>query len=225
MYGPASMAMDTLHSNYVRFSVLAVSSIFFLVDPFAAIPAFLAITAGADRQRQRRMARRGALTCFIVLMTFALAGKLIFRMFGITLPAFEIAGGVILLLIGIDMIEAKRSPTQELSDETAEATAKDDAGIVPLGIPMLAGPGAISSVMILVGEALKFWELMVILGAISLTAWISYLILNGADRVRRIMGETGIRILVRIMGLLLVALAVQFFVNGLTDLGVIARIE
>jgi multiple antibiotic resistance protein len=225
MYGPASIAMDTLHSNYVRFSVLAVSSIFFLVDPFAAIPAFLAITAGADRQRQKRMARRGALTCFIVLMTFALAGKLIFRMFGITLPAFEIAGGVILLLIGIDMIEAKRSPTQELSDETAEATAKDDAGIVPLGIPMLAGPGAISSVMILVGEALKFWELMVVLGAISLTAWISYLILNAADRVRRIMGETGIRILVRIMGLLLVALAVQFFVNGLTDLGVIARIE
>jgi multiple antibiotic resistance protein len=225
MYGPASMAMDTLHSNYVRFSVLAVSSIFFLVDPFAAIPAFLAITAGADRHRQRRMARRGALTCFIVLMTFALAGKLIFRMFGITLPAFEIAGGVILLLIGIDMIEAKRSPTQELSDETAEATAKDDAGIVPLGIPMLAGPGAISSVMILVGQALKFWELMVVLGAISLTAWISYLILNGADRVRRMMGETGIRILVRIMGLLLVALAVQFFVNGLTDLGVIARIE
>jgi multiple antibiotic resistance protein len=225
MYGPASMAMDTLHSNYVRFSVLAVSSIFFLVDPFAAIPAFLAITAGADRRRQRRMARRGALTCFIVLMTFALAGKLIFRMFGITLPAFEIAGGVILLLIGIDMIEAKRSPTQELSDETAEATAKDDAGIVPLGIPMLAGPGAISSVMILVGQALKFWELMVVLGAISLTAWISYLILNGADRVRRMMGETGIRILVRIMGLLLVALAVQFFINGLTDLGVIARIE
>jgi multiple antibiotic resistance protein len=225
MYGPASMAMDTLHSNYVRFSVLAVSSIFFLFDPFAAIPAFLAITAGADRRRQRRMARRGALTCFIVLMTFALAGKLIFRMFGITLPAFEIAGGVILLLIGIDMIEAKRSPTQELSDETAEATAKDDAGIVPLGIPMLAGPGAISSVMILVGQALKFWELMVVLGAISLTAWISYLILNGADRVRRMMGETGIRILVRIMGLLLVALAVQFFINGLTDLGVIARIE
>ena len=162
--------MNTLHSNYVRFSVLAVSSIFFLVDPFAAIPAFLAITAGADRKRQQRMARRGALTCLIVLMTFALAGKLIFRMFGITLPAFEIAGGVILLLIGIDMIEARRSPTQESSDETAEAASKDDAGIVPLGIPMLAGPGAISSVMILVGQALKPWELGVVLGAIALTA-------------------------------------------------------
>jgi multiple antibiotic resistance protein len=216
MYGPASIAMDTLHSNYVRFSVLAVSSIFFLVDPFAAIPAFLAITAGAERKRQQRMARRGALTCLIVLMTFALAGKLIFRMFGITLPAFEIAGGVILLLIGIDMIEARRSPTQE-------AASKDDAGIVPLGIPMLAGPGAISSVMILVGQALKPWELAVVLGAITLTAGLSYLILNGANRVRGIMGETGIRILVRIMGLLLVALAVQFFINGLTDLGLIAK--
>jgi multiple antibiotic resistance protein len=128
----------------------------FLVDPFAAIPAFLVITAGADRKRQQRMARRGALTCLIVLMTFALAGKLIFRMFGITLPAFEIAGGVILLLIGIDMVEARRSPTQESSDETAEATSKDDAGI---------------------------------------------------------------------MGLLLVALAVQFFINGLTDLGVIGKLQ
>ena len=144
MHGPASIAINTLHSNYVRFSVLAVSSIFFLVDPFAAIPAFLAITAGSDPKRQKRMARKGAITCLIVLVTFALAGKLIFRMFGITLPAFEIAGGVILLLIGIDMIEARRSPTQESSDETLEAASKEDAGIVPLGIPMLAGPGAIS---------------------------------------------------------------------------------
>jgi multiple antibiotic resistance protein len=226
MYGPASIALDTLHSNYVRFSVLAVSSIFFLVDPFAAIPAFLAISSGADRQHQQRLARRGAVTCFIVLTVFALAGKAIFRMFGITLPAFEIAGGVILLLIGIDMLEARRSPTQESSDETAEAASKgDDAGIVPLGIPMLAGPGAISSVMILVGQALKTWELAVVLGAIALTAAMSYLILTGANRVRSIMGETGIRILVRIMGLLLVALAVQFFVNGLTDLGLIAKVE
>src|ERR1700753_2751606 len=225
MYGPASIAINTLHSNYVRFSVLAVSSIFCLVDPFAAIPAFLSITAGADRKRQQRLAKRGALTCLIVLLTFAIAGKLIFRMFGITLPAFEIAGGIILLLIGIDMLEARRSPTQESSDEAAEAAGKDDAGIVPLGIPMLAGPGAISSVMILVGQALKTWELGVVLGAIALTAWLAYLILNGASRIHKIMGESGIRILVRIMGLLLVALAVQFFINGLTDLGLIPKME
>ena len=212
-----------LHSTYVRFSVLALSSIFFLVDPFAAIPSFIAITSGVDQKRRRRMAVKAALTCFIVLTSFAVAGRLIFRMFGITLPAFEIAGGLILLLIGIDMLEAKRSPTQDSSEETQEGAAKEDAGIVPLGIPMLAGPGAISSVMVLVGSSPTAWQMVAILSAIGITAIASYGVLNGADRLRRVLGETGIRILVRIMGLLLMALAVQFFVNGLTDLGVIAR--
>ena len=209
----------------VRFSVLALSSIFFLVDPFAAIPSFLAITHSADSVRRKRMARKGALTCFIVLTSFAVGGQLIFRMFGITLPAFEVAGGLILLLIGLDMLEARRSPTQEALGDTEEATAKEDAGIVPLGIPMLAGPGAISSVMVLVGQApsLWHWEMAAILGSITLTSLISYWVLAGASRVRQVLGETGIRILVRIMGLLLVALAMQFFVNGLTDLGLIPR--
>jgi multiple antibiotic resistance protein len=169
------------------------------------------------------MARKGALTCFIVLTGFAVGGQLIFRMFGITLPAFEVAGGLILLLIGLDMLEARRSPTQEAKGDTEEATAKEDAGIVPLGIPMLAGPGAISSVMVLVGQvpSLWHWEMAAILGSITLTSLISYWVLAGAGRVLQVMGETGIRILVRIMGLLLVALAMQFFVNGLTDLGLI----
>ncbi len=223
MLGPASEALQGLHSNYVRFSVLALSSIFFLVDPFAAIPSFIAITSGADAARRKRMAAKAALTCFIVLTSFALAGQLIFRMFGITLPAFEIAGGFILLLIGIDMLEAKRSPTQESTDETQEASQKEDAGIVPLGIPMLAGPGAISSVMVLVGGNPEKWHMVAILASIGITALVSYGVLNGADKLRRVLGETGIRILVRIMGLLLVALAMQFFVNGLTDLGVISR--
>lgn len=209
----------------VRFSVLALSSIFFLVDPFAAIPSFLAITESAEPARRKRMARKASITCFIVLTSFALGGQLIFKMFGITLPAFEVAGGLILLLIGLDMLEAKRSATQEASGDTEEAAAKEDAGIVPLGIPMLAGPGAISSVMVLVGQvpAIWHWEMGAILGSIALTSLISYWVLAGAGRVRKVMGETGIRILVRIMGLLLVALAMQFFVNGLTDLGLISK--
>ena len=223
---PAQQALTELSRvPWVRFAVLALSSIFFLVDPFAAIGSFLAITAGADEARRKRMARKAALTCFVVLTSFALCGQLIFRMFGITLPAFEIAGGLILLLIGLDMLEAKRSATQETSDDTEEASHKEDAGIVPLGIPMLAGPGAISSVMVLVGQVptLWSWEMGAILGSIALTSLISYGVLAGASRVRKVLGETGIRILVRIMGLLLVALAMQFFVNGLTDLGVIQK--
>jgi multiple antibiotic resistance protein len=222
---PATAAEQAFHSTYVRFSLLALSSIFFLVDPFAAIPSFIAITAGVDAARRRRMAWKAALTCLIVLTAFALAGQFIFSLFGIKLPAFEIAGGLILLLIGIDMLEAKRSPTQESTDETEEAAAKEDAGIVPLGIPMLAGPGAISSVMVLVGQTPGHWQMVAILGSIAVTALASFLVLNGADRLRKLLGETGIRILVRIMGLLLVALAMQFFVNGLTDLGLIVRRE
>jgi multiple antibiotic resistance protein len=220
------MALNELRTApLVRFSLLALSSIFFLVDPFAAIPSFLAITESAEPKRRKRMARKAALTCFIVLASFALGGQLIFKMFGITLPAFEVAGGLILLLIGLDMLQAKRSATQEATGDTEEASHKEDAGIVPLGIPMLAGPGAISSVMVLVGQvpSLWHWEMGAILGAIAVTALVSYWVLAGAGRVRQVMGETGIRILVRIMGLLLVALAMQFFVNGLMDLGVIPR--
>ena len=223
---PAATAFNELsHAPIVRFSLLALSSIFFLVDPFAAIGSFLAITSGVDAARRKRMARKAAITCFIVLTSFALAGQLIFKMFGITLPAFEIAGGLILLLIGLDMLQAKRSATQEASGDTEEGATKEDAGIVPLGIPMLAGPGAISSVMVLVGTVPSYWhwQMGAILGAIAITCLVSYWVLAGAGTVRQVMGETGIRILVRIMGLLLVALAMQFFVNGMTDLGLISR--
>jgi multiple antibiotic resistance protein len=223
---PAAVALNEIRTApIVRFSVLALSSIFFLVDPFAAIGSFLAITAGSDAARRKRMARKAAITCFIVLTSFALAGQVIFRLFGITLPAFEVAGGLILLLIGLDMLEARRSATQEAMGDAEEAAAKEDAGIVPLGIPMLAGPGAISSVMVLVGQvdSLWGWQMGAILGSIAITAFASYWVLAGAGRVRVVMGETGIRILVRIMGLLLVALAMQFFVNGLTDLGIIPK--
>src|ERR1700748_2968746 len=225
MVDPHAMNFAGLgQSAYVRFSLLALSSILFLVDPFAALPTFLAVTEGADAAKRRRIAAKASFAAMFFLSAFAVAGQYIFRLFGITLPAFEIAGGVILLLIGLDMLEAKRSPTQESTAEAAEAALKEDAGIVPLGIPMLAGPGAITSVMVLVGQAQGAWMMMAaILGSIFITAAICYLVLGNSDRVARALGETGVRILVRIMGLLLVALAVQYFVNGMVDLGVINK--
>lgn len=211
------------HSIYVRFSLLALSSIFFLVDPFAALPTFLAITEGSNDARRRRIAFKGSLTALIVLASFALAGEEIFRIFGISLPAFELAGGVVLLLIGLDMLEAKRSATQEVAGDTVAAAQKEDAGIVPLGVPMLAGPGAITSVMVLVGQAQTHWQMAAILVSIAITAVVCYFVLGHSNRVVQLIGDTGIRILVRVMGLLLVALAAQYFVNGFADLGVIAR--
>jgi multiple antibiotic resistance protein len=224
MLDSRTIALAHLQSSvYVRFSLLALSSIFFLVDPFAALPTFLAVTADQDSKKRVRTARKASLTAFVILTAFAVGGTYIFRLFGISLPAFEISGGIILLLIGLDMLEAKRSPTQETSGETQAASTKDDAGIVPMGIPMLAGPGAITSVMVLVGQAQTAWQMAAILGSIAFTASICFVVLGSAERVARVLGDTGIRILVRIMGLLLVALAVQYFVNGLADLGVLAR--
>jgi multiple antibiotic resistance protein len=119
------------------------------------------------------------------------------------------------------MLQARRSSQNETPGEAAEGAAKEDASIIPLGIPMLAGPGTISTVMVLIGESHHWWEHAIIYGSIILSSFISYIILAGADKVRGFLGETGIRILMRLMGLLLTALAVQFVLNGLTDLGVI----
>lgn len=208
-------------SGTVQFAVVALSSIFFLVDPFAAIPAFLVMTAQADSASRRHMAARASWTCFIVLCAFGLMGSWIFRLFGITLPAFEIAGGLILLLIGIDMLQARRSKTQEVATETREGVEKEDVGITPLGIPMLAGPGAISTVMVLLGPSPRLWQAVPVFVAIAITSLASFLVLAGAERVRRYLGETGIRILMRLMGLLLTAIAVQFFLNGFRHLGML----
>ena len=207
-------------AELLQFSVIAFTSIFFLVDPFAAIPAFLVMTSEPARAR-RRMAARAAWTCFTVLAAFSIAGSYIFSLFGITLPAFKIAGGIILGLIGLDMVQARRSPTKETPGDTEESREKEDVGIIPLGIPMLAGPGSISTVMVLVSQSVDWMHSAVILSAIALTSALSFAVLAAADRVRAFLGETGIRILTRMMGLLLTAIAVQFILNGLKDLNVV----
>lgn len=217
-----------MHSSIIEileFALLTLSSVFFLVDPFAVIPQFLVITADSESMERRHIAERAGWTCALILAGFALAGSLIFKVFGITLPAFKIAGGIILMQIGMDNLQARRSATKESPEEAAEGASKADAGIIPLGIPMLAGPGAISTVMVLVGESHSWWQHVVVYAAIVISSLASYWILAGADRVRVYLGETGIRILMRLMGLILVAIAVQFVVNGATDLGLIRNLS
>jgi multiple antibiotic resistance protein len=205
----------------VQFSLVAFTSIFVLVDPIAAVPTFLAMTDGSDRPRRRHMAVRAAWTCFVVLLTFSMAGTLIFKLFGITLAAFRIAGGLILGSIGLEMLRARRSATKETPGETEEGAEKEDVGIIPLGVPMLAGPGAISSVMVLMTQNQDWPHALIILAAIGASSAISYVVLAAADRVSSYLHQTGIRILTRMMGLLLTAIAVQFILNGLKDAGVV----
>ena len=218
---PGKRTMNSELKEVLEFSFVALSSIFFIVDPLAAIPSFLVMTAEDSEEKRRRMARQAAWTCFVVLIAFSIAGSLIFKVFGITLPAFKIAGGLILFLVAIDMLQARRSGTQEVTEERLEGTQKEEVGVTPMGIPMLAGPGAISTVMVLMGQSRNWWQAAPVLAAIAITALASYFVLAGANQVRRYLGETGIRILMRLMGLVLTAIAVQFILNGFMDLGTI----
>src|SRR5687767_829911 len=169
---------------FAQFSLVALSSIFFIVDPLATIPPFLALTSGDPAEKRRRMAKQAAWTCFAVLSSFALAGSLIFKVFGITLPALKIAGGLLLFLVAIEMLEAKRSGTQEVEEERREGAEKDEIGIAPLGVPMLAEPGAISTAMVLMGQSRYWWQAIPVFIAIAFTALASYYVLAAAERVR-----------------------------------------
>ena len=195
--------------------VLIFTSILFIVDPFAVIPTFLAMTARDAPAQRRVLARRGAWTCAITLIAFALGGSLIFKIFGITIGAFKIAGGVLIGLNALDMVQARRSQQRETAIETAEGIQKDDIGIMPLGVPMLAGPGAISTVMVLALGAKSTAAMVTVYVSIVLTALITFWVLSAASIVERRLGQTGMRILTRLMGLVLAAIAVQFIIDGI----------
>lgn len=213
----------TVHALIIPW-LTAITAVFFIVDPFAATPTFLAITAGYEQARRKQMARRAALTCLVILTVFGTVGKYLFRMFGISLPAFKFAGGLLLLLVALDMLQARRSRTRETPEETGACSA-EDVGIIPMGIPMLAGPGSISTVMVLVGQAPTWRDAIPVLVGVALTSAVCYIVLAGATRVEELLGEIGIRILTRLMGLMLTAIAFQFFVSGLVDLHLIAPVS
>jgi multiple antibiotic resistance protein len=195
--------------------VLIFTSILFIVDPFAVIPTFLAMTVRDSPEQRRVLARRGAWTCAITLIAFAAGGSIIFKIFGITIGAFKIAGGVLIGLNALDMVQARRSQQRETPVETAEGIQKDDIGIMPLGVPMLAGPGAISTVMVLALGAKSTAATVTVYVSIVLTALITYWVLAAASLVERRLGQTGMRILTRLMGLVLAAIAVQFIIDGI----------
>jgi len=195
--------------------VLIFTSILFIVDPFAAVPTFLAMTPRDSPQQRRQLAKRGALTCALTLIAFALGGSVIFKVFGITIGAFKIAGGVLIGLNALDMVQARRSQQRETAAETAEGIQKDDIGIMPLGLPMLAGPGAISTVMVLALGAKTVAATVAVYVSIILTAIITYYVLAAATLVERRLGQTGMRILTRLMGLVLCAIAIQFILDGI----------
>lgn len=207
-------------SEYI---LLASSSLFVIIDPLAVIPAFLAMTPTDTPAQRIRMAR---LACFVmagVLIVFAIAGKWIFRFLGITMPAFQLAASIVLLLVALDMLRAQRSRVHETSEETAAGMEKADIAVAPLAIPMLAGPGAISTAILLQNQAssighnsaLYSLSLYCCILGVSLA---SYLILHVSATGARWLSPIAMNITVRVMGLLLAAVAIQFMLNAIRQL-------
>jgi multiple antibiotic resistance protein len=203
----------------VTFALVALSAVFFVVDPMLVVPIFLAITAGDSVDKRRRTAARASLSAFIALTVFALAGGLVFRMFGISLGAFKVAGGLLLFLTSIDMMRAQPARTRSTEEEQAEGAAKEDVAIIPMAIPLLAGPGAIATVMVLMSRA--DWQPVrtaAVFTAILVTCVVSWLLLRSSVLAERFLTRTTINVAERVMGLLLAAIAVEFVVGGIRDL-------
>jgi multiple antibiotic resistance protein len=175
--------------SLLEYMALAFGSLFVIIDPLASIPAFLAMTPDDSPEERGRMAALACCVTAVVLLAFSIAGQWIFKFLGVTMPAFQIAASIVLLLVALDMLRAQRSRVQETTEETEAGAGKQDIAITPLAIPMLAGPGAISTV-----------------------------ILRLAAHGARWLSPIAMKITTRIMGLLLAAVAVQFMLNAIRDL-------
>jgi multiple antibiotic resistance protein len=204
------------------FGTTAFISILFLVDPPGTVPAFISLTAKYTPERRRKTALVASVTATLTLAGFAAIGNYIFRVLGLTLPAFQIAGGLILFLVALDMIRAQRS-TQEGPGEMREGEDAADVAVAPLAIPMLAGPAALSTVAVLMAQAQNAGEVSLVFIAVALTGLVCYVTLRLAEPIQKRLGQTGIHILGRVLGLVLAGIGVQFVLNGLAAAGLVAK--
>ena len=201
-----------------EYILLAASSLFVIIDPLSTVPAFLAMTPNDTPESRIKMARLACLVTAGVLIAFAIAGKWIFKFLGITMTAFGFAASIVLLLVALDMLRAQRSRVQETSAETAAGAEKTDIAVAPLAIPMLAGPGAISTDIVLHNQAANLGQRLGLYGCILAVCVSCYVILRISARGAQWLSPIAMSITVRIMGLLLCAVAIQFMLKAIKDL-------
>ena len=199
--------------DLLPFALLCFTSFFTLTNPLGTMPVFLTMTNGMNDHERKAIVRRATIVSFITLMVFAFSGQFLFKFFGISSNGFRIAGGFIIFKIGFDMLQARYS-NAKLKEEEVKTYA-DDISITPLAIPMLCGPGAIANAIMLMDDASTLSLKGTLIGIIALVYFITFLILQASTRLVRILGETGNNVMMRLMGLILMVIAVECFVSGL----------
>ena len=210
--------------NITAFLLLSFSSLFAVIDPLGVIPFFSGLTSGMDRKQKGKVLVKSLITAFFVLLMFTVVGHQVLELFGITLHAFRIAGGVIFFGIGLDMLQSKpqrwrtgigRAYAKDI-ELNEDEEGDDDPSITPLAIPMIAGPGSITTVMVLTPQAPAHLSIPLVMGAVLGILLLTGAILMGADAVLAKLGRTGLKVIEKLMGLLVTVIAVQLMINGLT---------
>ncbi|HSJ15309.1 MAG TPA: MarC family protein [Longimicrobiales bacterium] len=211
----------------LKFAVVAFTSLIAIVNPLGAVPMFVAMTASYTGAHRAATLRRAILTALVLLFAFTLIGTWILRFFGITTQAFQIAGGIIFFGIGWDMLQARRSRVKTTPEEESEGALKEDVGIIPLGIPTLAGPGAITTVIALNGQADNLIQSAAVYMGILGTVAVSWITLAAAPVLTRRVSQTGMNVFTRLMGLLVTVIGAQFVINGTSTvvLDIVARMR
>ena len=198
----------------LNFALMSAGSLFAIINPLAAVPTFFAMTPENTEAERLRMARTACITATGVLILFAATGNALFKVFGITIAAFQMAGGLLLLLVSLDNLRAKRSGVQETEEEKAEGAAKADVSITPLAIPMLSGPGAITTAILLKSKATTLVYDAALFALFLVVGLACYLIFRFTIKKASKINPIVMNITTRLMGLMLAATAVQFIIDG-----------
>ena len=200
------------------FLITAFATLFVVIDPPGLVPMFIALTSGMGPAQRRRLARRACIIAAILLTLFGIAGEAVLGFIGISLPAFRIAGGILLFLTALDMLFERR--TQRRQGQTAEPD--HDPSVFPLATPLIAGPGAIATMILLVGEGGGSWAVtFAVLGLMAVMMVVTFLFLLASPPLERMLGRTGVVVITRLLGMLLAALSVQFVIDGIKGTGLI----
>ena len=195
------------------FALLCFTSLFTLINPLGTMPVFMAMTSELTVNERTKTARKASIVALLTIFAFALTGQLLFNFFGISVNSFRVVGGVIFFIMGMDMLQARLSQVKIKENEVKSYIT--DISVTPLAIPMICGPGAITSVIVLMEDANSLPKQIALFASIILIIWLTYIILYSSSKLIKFLGQTGINVMMRIMGLIVMVIAVEFFFSGL----------
>lgn len=196
-------------------ALLIFTSFFTLINPLSSMPVFMSMTTNLSKEKRKKTAKKAIVVALITLLLFAFSGQIMFKFFGISVNSFRIVGGVIFFAMGWDMLQARIAHMKHTDDEEKVDAYVEDISITPLAIPIICGPGAITNAIVLMEDATTITQKLLLVSIMALVLLLTYLIYRGGSKIIDFLGKTGNKVMMRIMGLIVMVIAVEFFFSGL----------